>query len=125
MLKVVSLCVTVAARLFKPAGERLQGICKVDKCRIGLASQRKTTKNNNNERAKVVGTDGLTLQAYTTSRKSVLGGSWVVISGVISPLIGVITIVTLIITTLITNHEPPSNRSSRAPSEAQAWSFTS
>ena len=30
-----------------------------------------------------------------------LGGSWVVISGVISPLIGVITIVTLIITPLI------------------------
>ena len=39
----------------------------------------------------------------------VLGGSWVVISGVISPLIGVITIVTLIITPLITSHEPPSS----------------
>ena len=33
-----------------------------------------------------------------------LGGSWVVISGVISPLIWVIAIVTLLITT----HEPPS-----------------
>ena len=36
-----------------------------------------------------------------------LGGSWVVISRVISPLIGVI-IVTLLITPLITTHEPPS-----------------
>ena len=38
----------------------------------------------------------------------VLGGSWVVISGVISPLIWVISIVTLLITPLITTHEPPS-----------------
>ena len=37
-----------------------------------------------------------------------LGGSWVVISRVISPLILVITIVTLLITPLITTHEPPS-----------------
>ena len=37
-----------------------------------------------------------------------LGGSWVVISGVISPLIWVITIVTLLITPEITPHEPPS-----------------
>ena len=36
-----------------------------------------------------------------------LGGSRVVISGVISPLIWVITIVTLFITPLLTNHEPP------------------
>ena len=35
----------------------------------------------------------------------VLGGSWVVISGVISPLI---CIVTLLITPFITTHEPPS-----------------
>ena len=34
-----------------------------------------------------------------------LGGSWVVISRVISPLI---CIVTLLITPLITTHEPPS-----------------
>ena len=39
---------------------------------------------------------------------SLLGGSWVVISGVISPLIGVISIVTLLITPLITTREPPS-----------------
>ena len=39
---------------------------------------------------------------------SLLGGSWVVISGVISPLIWVITIVTLPKTLLITTHEPPS-----------------
>ena len=39
---------------------------------------------------------------------SLLGGSWVVISRFISPLIWVIAIVTLIITPLITTHEPPS-----------------
>ena len=38
-----------------------------------------------------------------------LGGSGVVISGVISPLIRVISIVTLVITLLITTHEPPSS----------------
>ena len=37
-----------------------------------------------------------------------LGGSWVVISGVINPLIWVIIIVTLLIIPLITAHEPPS-----------------
>ena len=37
-----------------------------------------------------------------------LGGSWVGISGVISPLICVITRVTLLITPHITTHEPPS-----------------
>ena len=40
--------------------------------------------------------------------KVLLGGSWVVISRVISPLIWVISIVTLLITLLITTHEPPS-----------------
>ena len=38
-----------------------------------------------------------------------LGGSWVVIRGVISLLIWVIIMVTLLITPLITTHEPPSN----------------
>ena len=37
-----------------------------------------------------------------------LGGSWVVISGVIRPLVWVITILTLLITPLIATHEPPS-----------------
>ena len=37
-----------------------------------------------------------------------LGGSWLVISRVISPLIGVITIVTLLTTPRITTHEPAS-----------------
>ena len=37
-----------------------------------------------------------------------LGGSWVVISGVISALIRGITIVTLLITPLITTHEQAS-----------------
>ena len=36
--------------------------------------------------------------AFTVSSSSILGGSWVVISGVISPLIRVISIVTLLIT---------------------------
>ena len=40
--------------------------------------------------------------------ETLLGGSWVVINGVISPLIGVITIVTLITGPLISSHEPPS-----------------
>ena len=39
-----------------------------------------------------------------------LGGSWVVISGVIGPLIRIISINTLLITLLITTHEPPSKR---------------
>ena len=38
-----------------------------------------------------------------------LGGSWVVISGVVRPLIWVIAIVGLLITPLITSHEPPSS----------------
>ena len=40
--------------------------------------------------------------------RGLLGGSWVVISGVVSPLVWVISIVTLHITLLITTHEPPS-----------------
>ena len=36
-----------------------------------------------------------------------LGGSWVVVSRVISPLIWVTSIVILLITLLITAHEPP------------------
>ena len=41
-------------------------------------------------------------------RATLLGGSWVVISGILSPLIWVISIVTLLRTLLITTHEPPS-----------------
>ena len=37
-----------------------------------------------------------------------LEGSWVVISGIISPLIWVIIMVTLLITPPTTTHEPPS-----------------
>ena len=37
-----------------------------------------------------------------------VGDSWVVISGVLSPLIWVISIVTRLITPFITTHEPPS-----------------
>ena len=43
-------------------------------------------------------------------RIPILGGSWVVISGVISPLIWVITLVTRNITPLTTTPEPPSRR---------------
>ena len=48
------------------------------------------------------------LAAYAVQSGCLLGGSWVVISGVLSPLIWVIIMVTLIKTPLITNHEPPS-----------------
>ena len=47
-----------------------------------------------------------------------LGGSWLVISGVISPLTWVISLVTLLITPRITTHELPSRMSpvaSQAP----------
>ena len=40
----------------------------------------------------------------------ILGGSWVVISRIISPLIWVMSIVILLITLLITTHEPPSTQ---------------
>ena len=49
---------------------------------------------------------------------SLLGGSWVVLSGVIGPRIWVITIVTLLITTLIATHEPPSNSQLRMRGES-------
>ena len=50
-----------------------------------------------------------------------LGGSWVVISEIESPLTWVISIVTLLITLLITTNEPPS-RVFQAP-QRQARSF--
>ena len=40
------------------------------------------------------------------ARARLLGGSWVVFSGVISPLLWVISIVTLLITLLIPTPEP-------------------
>ena len=43
-----------------------------------------------------------------TLHSSILGGSWVVIIGVVRPPIWVITKVILLITLLITTHEPPS-----------------
>ena len=43
---------------------------------------------------------------------TLLGGSWVVFSGVISPLIWDIIIVTILITPLIATHEPPSRHDS-------------
>ena len=50
-----------------------------------------------------------------------LGGSCLVISGVIIPLIWVITIVTLLITPLITTHEPPSRYAGRTKPDVQGW----
>ena len=43
------------------------------------------------------------------SSRHLLGGPWVVKSGVISPLTRVTSIVTLLMTPLITTHEPPSS----------------
>ena len=49
------------------------------------------------------------LSKQTTTRLTyLLGGSCLVITGVISPLIWAITIATILITPLITTHEPPS-----------------
>ena len=45
--------------------------------------------------------------------EGLLGGSWVVISGIISPLIWVIAFAALLITPLITTHESPSRSSFR------------
>ena len=50
-------------------------------------------------------------RAYFVLGDVELAGSWVVTSGVISPLIWVISTVTLLITPLITTHEPPSRLS--------------
>ena len=48
------------------------------------------------------------LRGFTRAVNGILGGSCLVIIGVISPLISVITMVILLITLLITSHEPPS-----------------
>ena len=46
--------------------------------------------------------------SFSRVYEGLLGGSWLVIGGVISPLMWLISIVTLLITLLITAHEPPS-----------------
>ena len=56
-------------------------------------------------------------------RFRVLGGSWVAISGVTSPLIWLISIVTLLITPLIVTHEPPSKGHSDLSSSYQGGNF--
>ena len=43
-----------------------------------------------------------------TGGNTILGGSWDLVSKVISPLIGVISIVTLVITLLTKSHDPLS-----------------
>ena len=60
--------------------------------------------------------------------EGLLGGSWVAMSGVISPLRWVITIVTLLITPLIATHEPPSRRTTVANNPGfsfRGWAFVS
>ena len=52
---------------------------------------------------------GCRCRAFRLYCLGLLGGSWVLISGVVSPLIWVISIVTLLITLIITTHEPPSS----------------
>ena len=53
--------------------------------------------------------------ASLTVTLRVLGGSWVDISGLTSPLTWVITIVTALITPFIPTHEPPSNLEEKVP----------
>ena len=60
-----------------------------------------------------LGAKGLKSPARLGFVTPILGGSWVVKSMCISPLIWVITIVTLLITPLITTHEPPSTKHHR------------
>ena len=55
---------------------------------------------------------------FDDTLQTLLGGSGVVISRVISPLIWVISIITLLVTLLISTHEPPSTLNSVTP-EAQ------
>ena len=47
-------------------------------------------------------------RSHLLDGKTILGGSWVVIGGVLSPLISVISKVTLLLNLLLTTHEPPS-----------------
>ena len=49
----------------------------------------------------------------STRRGRLLGGSWVVRGRVISPRIWVIAILILLITPLVTTHEPPSSKLGR------------
>ena len=56
-----------------------------------------------------------------TGGLGLLGGSGVVISRAISPLIWVISIVTLLITLLITSREPPSRMLMAEVSGIMAW----
>ena len=56
--------------------------------------------------SKARGTGAVVL--HKGSQDSILGGSWVVISGVISRITMVITYIRGLITVLITTHEPPS-----------------
>ena len=47
--------------------------------------------------------------SFSRVYEGLLGGSWLVIGGVISPLMWLISIVTLVMSLLVTSHEPPSS----------------
>ena len=55
-----------------------------------------------------VGSSGSRVNPKPYSREALLGGSWVVTSGVISRVTTLITHIRGLITPLITTHEPPS-----------------
>ena len=52
-----------------------------------------------------------------------LGGSWVVISGVISRVTRLMTLIRVLITLLITTHEPPSRGIAPTPQESESAAF--
>ena len=62
--------------------------------------------------------------SHGAAHPSALGGSWVVISGVVSPLIWAIIMATLLITSLITTHEPPSRREENPKSYLPEFAIT-
>ena len=52
---------------------------------------------------------------WSGTTRIILGGSWHLVSKVISTLIGVISIVTLFITSLTKSHDPPSTSLNAEP----------
>ena len=92
--------------------------CKIAKspdCQAGRKNPPRNNAMNYPPKAPSISTEKYTpikpiliATAPVQGKLTLLGGTWVVISGVISPLIWVITIVLLLITLLITTPEPPS-----------------
>ena len=69
------------------------------------------------EESPLLGECGLEGLEDETEKKTltILGGSWVVISVVASPLIWALILASLLITPLMTTHEPPSSAIDNAP----------